>query len=91
VFCLFVFYDNVILGLKEFVVTLLDMTLQIKNYRKGYRFYCKQMNKYYGPTFKNLDNITSFERWYDGDPRYIETLLDSRKWKRVLEEWNKHR
>jgi hypothetical protein len=63
------------------------MTLEIQSYRKGYRFYCKHSKKFYGPTFKNFESIHCFEKWYDGDPRYVNTFLEPRTWNEILEAW----
>lgn len=61
--------------------------MQIKKYRKGFRFYCKHSREFYGPTFRTLEDITCFERWYDGDPSFINTIIDTRTWKQILEIW----
>lgn len=63
------------------------MTLEIKFYRKGYRLYCKMTGKYFGPTWINLEKLDSFLSWYDGDPRFIETILEPKTWDIILQEW----
>lgn len=66
------------------------MSLQPKNYRKGYRLYCKFLKKYKGPYFRSIDVVEKFVGWYDGDPRYIETIIDSTTWKNAIQSFTQH-
>lgn len=56
-------------------------------YKKGWRFYSKPKDKFFGPIFNTEDEIFRFFEWYDGDLTNIDSWVDENTWEQTIKNF----
>jgi len=61
---------------------------QTKN--RKWRFFDEADHSWIGPEFPSEEYLLRFEEWYDGDPRFINTVFNNKSWEDIIEDFKKN-